>query len=40
MMAGATNLYNRMDEWQGDQKPPFSMDVWTFIQAVGAARAG
>jgi DNA-binding transcriptional MerR regulator len=40
MMAGATNLYNRMDEWQGEQKPPFSMDVWRFIQAVGAARAG
>lgn len=40
MMAGATNLYNRMDEWQGEQTPPFSMDVWRFIQAVGAARAG
>ena len=40
MMAGATNLYNRMDEWQGEQKPPFSMDVWTFIQQVGAARSG
>lgn len=40
MMAGATNLYNRMDEWKGDQTPPFSTDVWQFIQAVGAARAG
>lgn len=40
MMAGATSLYNRMDEWQSEQKPPFSMDVWTFIQAVGACRAG
>lgn len=40
MMAGATNLYNRMDEWQGDRKPPFSMDVWNFIQSVGAARKG
>jgi DNA-binding transcriptional MerR regulator len=39
MMAGATNLYNRMDEWEGEQKPPFSMDVWTFIQEVGAAQA-
>ena len=39
MMAGATNLYNRMDEWQGEQKPPFSMDVWKFIQEVGACRA-
>jgi len=36
MLAGATNLYNRMDEWKGEQKPPFSMDVWKFIQEVGA----
>jgi DNA-binding transcriptional MerR regulator len=40
MMAGAANLYNRMDEWEGEQKPPFSMAVWRFIQEVGAARAG
>ncbi len=40
MMAGATNLYNRMDEWQGDRKPPFPMTVWAFIQSVGAARKG
>jgi DNA-binding transcriptional MerR regulator len=39
MMAGATNLYNRMDEWQGQQKPPFSMAVWQFIGEVGAVRA-
>lgn len=39
MMAGAADLYNRMDEWQGDQQPPFSMDVWRFIQAAGKARA-
>jgi len=38
MMAGATSLYNRMDEWQGDQKPPFPMEVWQFIQAAGKAR--
>jgi DNA-binding transcriptional MerR regulator len=38
MMEGATNLYNRMDEWKGDQKPPFSMKVWQFIQAAGKAR--
>ena len=38
MMAGATNLYNRMEEWQGDQKPAFSMKVWQFIQAAGRAR--
>jgi DNA-binding transcriptional MerR regulator len=40
MMAGATDLYSRMDEWKGDQQPPFSMDVWNFIQAAGKARAG
>jgi len=40
MMAGAASLYDRMDEWQGEQKPPFSMDVWRFIQEVGACRAG
>lgn len=40
MMAGASNLYNRMDEWQGEQTPPFSMEVWRFIQAVGTLRAG
>ena len=40
MMEGATNLYNRMDEWKGDQKPPFSMKVWQFIQAAGEARQG
>jgi len=40
MMAGATALYDRMEEWQGEQKPPFAMDVWRFIQAAGKARAG
>jgi DNA-binding transcriptional MerR regulator len=40
MMAGAARLYNRMDEWQGDQKPPFSIKVWQFIQAAGKARRG
>jgi DNA-binding transcriptional MerR regulator len=38
MMAGATKLYDRMPEWQGDQKPPFPFEVWTFIKAAGAAR--
>lgn len=38
MMAGATKLYDRMDEWKGDQAPPFSSEVWTFIKAAGAAR--
>ena len=40
MIAGATNLYNRMDEWKGEQKPPFSMAVWRFVQEAGKARAG
>ena len=40
MMAGATELYSRMGEWQGDQKPPFPIEVWTFIQAAGKARGG
>jgi DNA-binding transcriptional MerR regulator len=38
MMAGATKLYDRMPEWQGDQKPPFPFEVWTFIKDVRAAR--
>lgn len=40
MMAGAAKLYERMPEWQGDQKPPFPMEVWQFIKSVGAARKG
>ena len=38
MMTGAANLYGRMDEWKDVQKPPFSMDVWSFIQEAGKAR--
>ncbi|HEY1607590.1 MAG TPA: MerR family transcriptional regulator [Allosphingosinicella sp.] len=38
MMAGASKLYQRMDEWKGEQKPPFSMAVWAFMQAAGKAR--
>ncbi|WCT75232.1 MerR family transcriptional regulator [Sphingomonas naphthae] len=38
MMAGAANLYDRMPEWQGEQKPPFPMEVWGFIKQVAAAR--
>jgi DNA-binding transcriptional MerR regulator len=40
MMQGATSLYNRMDEWRSEHKPPFSKAVWEFILAVGAARRG
>jgi DNA-binding transcriptional MerR regulator len=38
MMAGATKLYQRMDEWKDEQKPPFSMRVWQLMQAAAAAR--
>lgn len=38
MMAGATKLYDRMPEWQDDQKPPFPFEVWTFIKEVRATR--
>jgi DNA-binding transcriptional MerR regulator len=38
MMAGATNLYERMGEWEGERQPPFTMAVWRFIQSVAAAR--
>jgi DNA-binding transcriptional MerR regulator len=38
MMAGATELYQRMDEWKDQQKPPFSMDVWKLMQAAAAVR--
>jgi DNA-binding transcriptional MerR regulator len=40
MMAGAANLYGRMEEWKGDQRPPFSAAVWEFIQAAGRAASG
>src|SRR4051812_39496723 len=40
MMAGATKLYDRMPEWQGDHQSPFPMDVWTFIKQVSAQRVG
>jgi DNA-binding transcriptional MerR regulator len=39
MMRGAAGLYGRMDEWKDVQKPPFSMEVWRFIQEAGKARA-
>ena len=40
MMQGATSLYNRMDEWRGEHKPPFSKAVWEFVMAAGQARRG
>jgi DNA-binding transcriptional MerR regulator len=38
MMAGASRLYRRLDEWKEEQKPPFSMEVWQLMQAAAAAR--
>jgi DNA-binding transcriptional MerR regulator len=39
MIAGATRLYDRMAEWQGEPVPPFSIEVWALIKAVGARRS-
>ena len=38
MMQGATRLYERMGEWQGDVQAPFSAEVFAFIQEVGRRR--
>jgi len=39
MMKGATQLYERMGEWEGDVPgAPFSADVFAFIQEVGRRR--
>ncbi len=38
MMAGATSLYDRIGEWQGEQPSPFGADVWAFVKAAGEAR--
>jgi DNA-binding transcriptional MerR regulator len=41
MMAGATKLYERMDEWQGDApNAPFTADAFRFIQEIGRRRKG
>ncbi len=37
MMAGATRLYDHMDEWQGQADPGFNKAVWDFIKAASAA---
>ena len=39
MMAGATRLYERMDEWQGEVPAPFTADAFRFIQEVGRRRS-
>lgn len=35
MMAGATRLYERMDEWESDVPAPFTSEAFRFIQEVG-----
>ena len=36
MMAGATRLYERMDEWNGDlPQAPFTPEAFRFIQEIG-----
>jgi DNA-binding transcriptional MerR regulator len=39
MMQGATRLYERMGEWEGDVQAPFSAQVFAFIQEVGRRRS-
>lgn len=39
MMQGVGQMYDRMDEWKGEQQPPFSPAVWAFIKSVGDAKA-
>ena len=34
MLKGATNLYERMGEWEGEADPGFSAEVFGFIQEV------
>jgi DNA-binding transcriptional MerR regulator len=41
MMAGATKLYERMDEWHGDvPQAPFTPEAFRFIQQIGRGRKG
>ena len=38
MMAGATNLYQRMGEWEKDVPAPFTSQAFAFIQEIGRRR--
>jgi len=39
MMAGVTNLYERMDEWEGEvPDAPFTPEAFRFIQEIGRKR--
>jgi len=35
MMQGVGRMYDNIDAWKGEQKPPFSSEVWAFIKSVG-----
>lgn len=35
MMRGVTKMYDNIDHWKGEQKSPFSSEVWAFIKSVG-----
>jgi DNA-binding transcriptional MerR regulator len=38
MAKGAANVWNRMDEWQGDMKSPIAPSVWKFMIEAQKAR--
>ena len=39
MMKGVSNLYSRMDEWQGEvPDAPFTAETYRFIQEIGRTR--
>ena len=40
MIEGATKLYERMGEWEGEVQAPFASEVFAFIQEVGRRRNG
>ena len=40
MGRGVTAMYDRIDAWKGDQKPPFSAEVWAFIKSMGTCGKG
>jgi DNA-binding transcriptional MerR regulator len=40
MAKGVSHMYDNIDQWKGDQKPPFSSEVWGFVKAAGAVRKG
>jgi DNA-binding transcriptional MerR regulator len=38
MMQGVGRMYDNIEEWKGEQKPPFSSEVWAFIKSAGCDR--